>query len=172
VPLNDGGIPASSTGSCVGETILVSGGGTTTDAGLVADPDGATEVDGAPVYVEGTSVTAGTMPGTIPAKYLCGTIGNSGAGAQYTVTGLTDGIYYNFAVAAVDSAGNVGPLAATCTEPVELADFWSNYTNGGGQAGGGYCSAAEAVGVPAGSGGLGLVMVASIVALIRKRRRR
>lgn len=105
----------------------------------------------------------------IPTKYLCGTV--AATNPTYTITGLKDGYYYTIAVAAVDGAGNVGPLAVTCQEPVQLADFWYQYTASGGQAGGGYCSTAEGVGVPAGTSGLGLLAIASVIAAVRKRRR-
>ncbi len=86
---------------------------------------------------------------------------------------LKDGFYYNLAVAAVDGVGNVGPLSnVLCGEPVPVADFWRLYYEAGGRAGGGFCAAAaEGVGVPAGTSGLGVLMAASIVAIIRKRRR-
>jgi hypothetical protein len=170
VPLGEAGVP--SYGSCSPGSVLQPGGGTETTT-LVAETDDSgvpvTNEAGATVYVEAGVFTGGTQTLGIPAKNLCGYASPSNPTA--TITGLRDGYYYTIAVAAVDSAGNVGPLATTCGEPVQLADFWYNYTTAGGQAGGGYCSAAEGVGVPAGTGGLGLLMVASIIAIVRKRRR-
>ena len=169
VPKNDAAVPISNPGtSCVGETVLLQpDGGTTTTSFVPTDEAGA---DGGPVYIE-TSTTVGVpMTLGIPAGYLVATVAASSA--TYTITGLKDGVFYTIAVAAVDNAGNVGPLATSCQESVQFADFWYNYTAGGGRAGGGYCSAAEGAGVPAGTGGLGLLMIASFVALVRKRRRR
>jgi hypothetical protein len=105
----------------------------------------------------------------IPSKYLCGTVPVSNP--TLNLTGLRDGYFYTIAVAAVDSAGNVGPLAVQCQEPEKLADFWYDYTTAGGQAGGGYCAAAESVGAPAGMSGLGILVVACGVAIVRRRRR-
>jgi hypothetical protein len=170
VPLGDSGVP--DYGSCSPGSVLQPGGGSLTST-LVPETDDAgvelTDDAGAVIYVEAGVVTGGKQTLGIPSQYLCGTVavGNP----TYTITGLRDGYYYTIAVAAVDGAGNIGPLATACGEPVQLADFWYNYTAAGGQAGGGYCSAAEGVGVPAGTSGLGVLMFAGIVAVVRKRRR-
>ncbi len=157
VPLNDSGVPI--IGSCIGSA-LQSGGGvaeTTTDEA------------GASIPVEGGTVSGGTQVKSIAQKYSCGTatIGSP----TVVIPGLRDGTTYTIAVAAVDSAGNVGPLGTTCKTVQQVSDFWNGYTTAGGQAGGGYCSAAEGVGVPAGTTGLGLLMMASMIAVVRKRRR-
>jgi hypothetical protein len=171
--LNDAGVPSASVGGCA-ESILKSGGGTTVPRLVPALDDAGNDLtlpDGAVVYEDGgTTTTGGTMTLGIPSKYLCGTV--SPSNATLNVTGLKDGYYYTIAVAAVDSAGNVGPLAVACQEPVQLADFWYRYTSAGGQAGGGYCAAAENVGAPAGMSGLGVLGAACVVALVRRRRRR
>ena len=82
-------------------------------------------------------------------------------------------MYYNIAVTPrrSTSVGNVGPLSnVPCGEPVPVNDFWKNYYEAGGRAGGGFCSA-DGVGVPAGTSGLGLLMLASMIGIVRKRRR-
>ena len=106
-------------------------------------------------------------------KYLCAQIGGTSTSVTVPNIGgvpyLKDGYYYNVAVAATDAAGNVGPLSnVACGEPVPVADFWRLYYDAGGRAGG--CSA-EGVATPAGTSGLGVLMVASMVGIIRRRRR-
>ena len=152
-------------GSCSAGSVLQPGGGTTTgDAGIEAGAEG-----GAEAGAEAGVVSRGKQTLEVPGKYLCGTA--AVGSPTLTLAGLRDGYFYNIAVAAVDGAGNIGPLSVACTGPVQLADFWYNYTAAGGQAGGGYCSTAEGVGVPAGTTGLGVLMVAAFVAVVRKRRR-
>jgi len=168
VPVNDAGIP--SPGGCSASTVLVPGGGSTgvpgvTEAGVSFVEDAATEV----TDEAGVSITGGNMI-IMPPGYLCGTGGV--ASTQVNVLGLKDGDYYNIAAAAVDAFGNVGPLSnVPCGEPVPVNDFWKLYSEAGGQAGGGYCST-EGVGTPAGASGLGALMLASMVALTRRRRRK
>ncbi len=165
--LNDAGVPYF--GSCTGSGILQPGTSTATSAPATDDAgQPLTDDAGATIYVD-AGVFTGTPTLGIPSANLCGTV--STTNPTLTLTGLRDGDYYSIAVAAVDGAGNVGPLSVICQPVVQLADFWYLYTQAGGQAGGGYCSAAE-VGVPAGTGGLGLLMIASVVAIVRKRRRR
>jgi hypothetical protein len=129
---------------------------TTNEAGT------STTVDGGVVVVGGTQ-TLGLD------DYVCGTVSTSNP--TLSLSNLHDGDFYTIAVAAVDSAGNVGPLGVVCRQPQEVADFWANYIDAHGQAGGGYCSAAEGVGLPAGTSGLAFLTFASIVAIARKRRR-
>jgi hypothetical protein len=175
VPLNDAGIP--SPGGCSSSSVLVPGG---TSSNLVAVTDDAGNI----VYVEaggttiveegGAAVTGGTMSMALQYNqslqqggYLCGY--GSASSTSINVTGLKDGYYYNIGVAVVDGAGNVGPLSnVVCGEPVPVADFWRLYYDAGGRAGGGFCSL-ESVGMPAGTSGLGALMVASMVAMIRRR---
>jgi hypothetical protein len=174
VPLNDSGIP--SPGGCATSSVLVPGGGQALTS--TVDEAGTTffEEAGTSVYDEaGVGITGGNMvegfqysqPYT--SMYKCGYGGVSST--SINVEGLKDGYYYNIAVAAVDALGNVGPLSnVVCGEPVPVADFWRVYYDDGGRAGGGFCSL-QGVGVPAGTSGLGVLMVASIVAVIRKRRK-
>jgi hypothetical protein len=165
--LNDSGIP--SPGGCSQSAVLVPGGGnvltTTNEAGETIFEEASTTFG---TDEAGVSVTGGTMK-IIDPKYICGQVG--GTATSINVTGLKDGYYYNIAVAATDAAGNVGPLSnVACGEPVPVADFWRLYYEAGGRAGGGFCSA-DGVGVPAGTSGLGVLMVASMVAIVRRRRR-
>jgi hypothetical protein len=97
----------------------------------------------------------------------------SGAAASSATINLHNYDYYVFAVAAVDTSGNVGPIGApiVCGTPGPIDDFWYNYTNEGGLAGGGYC-ALEAVGSPAGSALMGLGIAFAGAGLVRRRRGR
>jgi MYXO-CTERM domain-containing protein len=107
------------------------------------------------------------------AKYLCGYGGATST--TINVTGangfpLKDYSYYNISVGCVDGNGNVGPLSnVPCGEPVPVADFWYQYYEAGGRAGG-LCST-DGVGLPAGTTGLGVLMGAAMVATVRRRRR-
>ena len=81
--------------------------------------------------------------------------------------------FYVFAVAAVDTIGNVGALSnIQCGTPGPIKDFWYNYsTLDGGLAGGGYC-ALEGVGMPAGSAFMTAGVGLAAVSLIRRRRKK
>ena len=175
VPLNDAGVP--SPGGC-SASVLVAGGGSGTTT--ITDDAGNT------IFVEGGSTTTSQEGGTSffgngkmnPAlqfgqptgqRLLCAS--SSGTSTSLNVKNLKDGFFYNIAVAAVDGVGNVGPLSnVACGEPVPVDDFWRLYSEANGKAGGGFCSA-DGVGVPAGTSGLGVLMLASIVAMARRRRR-
>jgi hypothetical protein len=85
------------------------------------------------------------LPGTDPTspvsldRLRCGTAGSGDTGA--TIEGLTNGVDYVAAIAAVDEVGNVGKLSAqACETPVRVTDFFELYRAAGGQAGGGICS--------------------------------
>jgi hypothetical protein len=169
VQLNDANIP--SPGGCSASAVLVPGGGTTGTATVdeagneIFEEASTTATDEA-----GVSISGGTMKLPLPSQYLCGTGGVSST--QVNLLNLRDGVYYNVAVAAVDAYGNVGPLSnVACGEPRPVNDFWKLYYEAGGRAGGGFCSA-EGVGTPAGTSGLGALMIASIVAMVRRRRRK
>jgi hypothetical protein len=96
----------------------------------------------------------------------------SGAVASSATFTLVNYDYYVFAVAAVDSFGNVGPVGdITCGIPGPLDDFWLHYTDDGGLAGGGYC-ALQFVGTPGGSVLMAVGMGFVGVAFMRRRRRR
>jgi hypothetical protein len=171
VPLNDAQIP--SPGGCSASAVLVSG-GSALPAQSYIDEAGQTVFEEAgsalSVVEEGGAAISGGIMKLIPSKYLCGT--SSVTSTKINVEHLKDGYYYNISVAAVDALGNVGPLSnVVCGEPVPVNDFWKVYYEDGGRAGGGFCSA-EGVGTPAGTGGLGVITVASMVAIVRRRRRK
>jgi hypothetical protein len=90
----------------------------------------------------------------------------------YTITGLKNGTTYNAVVSAVDAYGNIGPPSVEqCDYPAPVNDFWTDYRNDGGRAGGGFC-ALEAVGAPAGSSLAGVALVLGVGGIVRRRRRR
>jgi hypothetical protein len=177
VSLNEAGVP--SLGGCAASSVLVAGGGTSTstttdDAGNTIFVEGGTssvtnEEGGASFFGNGKmdpTLQYGQPNGQ---RLLCAS--SSGTSTSLNVKNLKDGVFYNIAVAAVDGVGNVGPLSnVACGEPVPVADFWRLYYDAGGRAGGGFCSA-DGVGVPAGTSGLGVLMLASMVAMARRRRR-
>jgi hypothetical protein len=58
-----------------------------------------------------------------------------------TCPGLVNGTTYTVAVAGIDSFGNTGPLSTPdCQMPMAVTDFWNEYRDDGGQAGGGFCN--------------------------------
>jgi hypothetical protein len=167
------------------ESANVQDGGT-----ITVEDEAATETfDEAGNLVSTTTTTTTGDVGicTIPCQYLVGTsctygqpvytsINNptlaSESNGSYTIKGLTNFTTYNVVVAAVDSSGNVGPPSPeACDYPAPVNDFFKNYTDDGGKAGGGFCTL-EAVGMPAGTaalfGGLGVAFLGAA----RRRRRR
>ena len=74
------------------------------------------------------------VTGVIPTVPSCG----EGTGTPILATGLTPGFAYWMGVSAVDAVGNPGPLSELeCVAPSDVDDFWSDYLNNGGGAGGG-----------------------------------
>lgn len=66
-------------------------------------------------------------------RYQCGFV--SGGASQATVTGLTNGQPYRFAVVAQDLAGNrTLSTASSCVVPGPVTDFWESYRGAGGGA--------------------------------------
>lgn len=115
-----------------------------------------------------TSLRAGQLPS--PNWQICGKgTGGTSNGVTVSRLGLSDSsaelvndTRYAFAVSAVDTIGNPGPLSEViCNTPVSTQDFFDAYKAAGGQAGG--CSAAGdgvASAVPASAFGLlGLALV-------------
>jgi hypothetical protein len=164
------------------------------DAGAPTDDSGDAAAIPAPVcedvFIEGGTTTSGggvcTSTNLVPAdggrivpneefnaKYQCGSLtGNTGSGLKAESLGgapLENFKEYAVALAAIDQFGNVGPLSSVfCETPEPTTDFWENYKNAGGEAGGGICSV-EGVGLPAG----GVAVTAFFgLALIGTRRRR
>lgn len=119
-----------------------------------------------------------TPDGAFNSTYLCGEApGNTGTTVVATKIGdkpLVNGTRYAVAVAATDAYGNVGPLSDVICETPELTtDFWENYRDAGGQAGGGFCATAPEE-TPLGSfASFGVVIVAAagVVRRMRKGRR-
>jgi hypothetical protein len=172
------------------ETVSNDGGATTVDAG-----DGGTAtttVDAGTSTVcsdGGTSTTAPASTCTSPnfvdpnggkifpdaafaAKYECGEItGNSGTTVvASSVAGapLVNGTSYAVAVAATDAYGNAGPLSSViCKTPQPTTDFWEDYKNAGGRAGG--CSTGSAE-LPLGSMSVIGVLMALAISSARRRR--
>ena len=98
--------------------------------------------DATSVQVDASCTTTPlTCGGTIDITKVTPTeIGGSVGGG--TVSGLVDGQSYSVAVAAYDSFGNSGTLSNTiCATPQDTLDFWDNYRNAGGTAGGGCATA-------------------------------
>jgi hypothetical protein len=96
----------------------------------------------------------------------------SGAATSSATISLVNYDYYVFAVAAVDTSGNVGPVGdLVCGIPGPLNDFWMHYVADGGLAGGGYC-ALQFVGTPGGSMLMAVGMGFVGVTFLRRRRRR
>jgi hypothetical protein len=103
-------------------TILVSGGGSTS-------------TDEA-----GNSTTTGGTQRYVDPAYIGANIG-SPSSSSATVTNLTNGQPYTVAVAGIDNYGNTGPLGLpACNVPEKVTDFWQQYKDDGGGAGGGFCS--------------------------------
>jgi MYXO-CTERM domain-containing protein len=145
---NDSGVPSAT--ACATSSVLVQGGG-----GSLSEEGGST-VDAE--AVAGGRLSLGFQYGQPDAKYLCGY--GSASATSIQIAGLKDGDYYNIAVACVDSVGNVGPLSnVACSEPTQSATT----------AGGISCST-TGTSAPAGTSGLGVLMVAFMAAVARRRR--
>jgi|HubBroStandDraft_1064217.scaffolds.fasta_scaffold16397_4 hypothetical protein len=132
---------------------------TTGNVGICTIPcqylEGASCTYGQPVY---TSINPPTLP--------------SESNGSYTILGLTNFTHYNVVVAAVDASGNVGPPSPeVCDYPAPVNDFFKNYTDAGGTAGGGFC-ALEAVGMAGGSSAAFAGAAAGAFVLLRYRRKR
>jgi len=169
--LDDGGL-----GSI--ETVASLDSGTIIDEGVDSGFDSGEDADLTTVTVDASTTvtsTPGTIPETsgislIPSQYF--TYYSAGPDTtSYTLTGLTTGHQYAIAVAAVDAYGNVGPIGNLgCSTPTPVNDFFMQYTNDGGRAGGGFCSL-SAVGAPTYGSVFGFGIAGSAVAFARRRRR-
>jgi hypothetical protein len=160
-----GNAPAAGASATCTTTVFSSG--LEFDAGII------TEVDEA-----GNTTTESGNGGisTVPSADLVGinagfTVASPTA-SQYTITGLTNFVTYHVTVAAVDGSGNIGPPAGeVCDYPAPVNDFWTNYRNAGGLAGGGFC-ALGAVGMPVAPTVVFVAMGTGLVGVLRRRRRR
>jgi len=164
------------------------GGSTTGSAGACGDPalaSGIVSDSGTTVIstVDDSGLEAGTIVSgnggisTISTNFLLGA-GVTGltvpgiSTSSYTIPGLRDGTRYTVAVSAVDAYGNVGPPSVEqCDSPAPVNDFWKEYRNDGGLAGGGFCTL-ETIGKSRSASFGGLAFFASVAAVVRRRRRR
>jgi hypothetical protein len=129
------------------------------EAGFVFDA-------GAPVPVTPAGISE------IPASFLCSPFLAGSASGMAPLTGLKNFDHYVFGVAAVDQLGNVGPVGnLVCGTPGPVADFWYDYVNDGGLAGGGYC-ALDGVGMPAGGSCMAIGVGLGAIGLRRRRKQR
>jgi hypothetical protein len=139
-------------GSGCPSSILVSGGGTTS-------------TDEA-----GNSTTVGGTQRYIDPAYIGANIG-SPSSSSATVTKLNNKTLYTIAVAGIDNYGNTGPLGSpACNTPEEILDFWDQYRNDNGGAGGGFCSV-DGVGLSATAMPLLVFSLWGIAAIVRRTRR-
>lgn len=120
----------------------------------------------------GTSALVAGVQGSQVSGFEAARTGNTSS--SLTVTGLSNFVTYNVAVAATDSYGNVGAISAptsptTCGVPQPIDDFWKTYRNSGGTAGGS-CAAVD-VGNAEGAPLFGLAMLGLGVVYIKRRRR-
>jgi hypothetical protein len=174
-----GSLPSGAGGSNCPSTVLASGTVQSTGTVLADEASTIESVDTDAAIVTGTGGIS-----TIPCQYLIGgacsagqpaysstqaTLSGEGVGS-YTVKGLTNGTTYTIAVSAVDGSGNVGPPSIeACDYPAPVNDFFTQYRNDGGQAGGGFC-ALEAVGMATGSSAAFGGVAAAALALARRRK--
>jgi hypothetical protein len=113
---------------------------------------------------------------TIPSTHLVGTGGggltvSDKSSGSYTIKGLTDGVTYTVVVSAVDLFGNIGPPSSEqCDYPAPVNDFWQDYRNDGGGAGG-FCSL-DAVGATSTTSLAGIVFAVGTAGIVRRLRRR
>jgi hypothetical protein len=142
------------------------------DAGTAAIPD-ASALDGEIPFDAGAPAPV-TPAGIseIPASFLCSPFLAGSMTNSAPLTSLKNFDHYVFGVAAVDQLGNVGPVGnLVCGTPGPVADFWYDYVNDGGLAGGGYC-ALEGVGMPAGGACTAIGVGLAAVGLGRRRKPR
>lgn len=101
----------------------------------------ATSDDGASAVMDsgssGASCGTESLPSTFDpnddrqlAQYACSPLLSVGT-SRYTVSGLTNGVSYRFAVVAQDTSGNrSAPSNFTpCVSPEQVTDFWEHYRN-------------------------------------------
>jgi hypothetical protein len=102
------------------------------------------------------------------AKYACGS-GAAKASTSAIITDLINGQPTNVAIAAIDAAGNAGPLSdIVCGVPEPVDGFDEVYRRAGGSAGDGFCAISSYPGKREGMLLASLELLA-LVALIRRR---
>jgi hypothetical protein len=158
--------PSSSSSSQCGGVSVFSG--TVIDGGTVIETDEA----GNEIGTESGSGGISTVPSANLIGINAGFTVASPTQGTYTITGLTNGVNYHVSVSAVDAFGNIGPPAPDqCDFPAPVNDFWTNYRNDGGLAGGGFC-ALGAVGIPVGPTVAFGAAATGLIGVLRRRRRR
>ena len=86
-----------------------------------------------------------------------------------TFEGLKNFVDYSFAIATFDAYGNVGPLSTPiCGTPQPVDDFFKQYRQAGGQAGGSFCSLESGAASPV---TFFVVATAAFIGIFRRRRR-
>ena len=157
-------------GDC--EDVVTDGGTTTTTSNECSSPTLTGTSDGG----EGGSSKRIVPDAEFNAKFQCGSlIGNTGSALIADSVGskpLENFKTYAVAIAAIDQFGNVGPLSSVfCEKPEPTTDFWENYKNAGGEAGGGFCSV-EGAGLPVGSIAVTGIFGLALFGALRRRRQR
>jgi hypothetical protein len=118
-----------------------------------------------------SKLIAGQIPDkTVLNEHLCGEIGGNAGTSVYADTlggnPLENGVTYAVAVAATDPFDNPGTLSTPlCDYPETTADFWEDYRNAGGDAGGG-CATTRS---PVGQVSALVALVFATLATIRRR---
>ncbi|MBI5535411.1 MAG: hypothetical protein HY898_21965 [Deltaproteobacteria bacterium] len=157
---------AGGAGGTGGTGTAAGSGGTVSDAADDSDSDSETGTDAQGSECSTTKLFQGTVPD--PAL-LCGSASGQTA-TEGRVTGLKNLYTYSIAVAAVDGVGNVGTLSPVkCLEPHPVDDFFKLYKEAGGEGGGSFCSVG-AVGQGAGMVGFGVMTIAALARIARRRR--
>jgi hypothetical protein len=153
----DAGTTSTTTCTDAGDTSVGAIGGTCTSDNLVA-------ANSAASFIPDDAFNACFGCGSIT-----GNTGTSIVASDVRGTPLVNNTRYALAVAATDAFGNVGPLSPLqCEYPEITTDFWENYKDAGGHAGGG-CDTTES---PAGSIGALVGAIAIVGSMIRRRRNR
>jgi hypothetical protein len=167
---------AGTTGTGGGAGIAATGGtsstgGSVSDGGLPRGGSANADAGAPPRTAETECGTTGLVGGQVPPEgaLVCGDADSTGA-SGWADKGLTNGVSYHVAVAAVDQAGNVGPLSKpACGTPEVVDSFYELYRRAGGPGGGGFCAAAPGARA---TSGLIFGLVVAALGLVRARRRR
>jgi len=160
-----------------GDSIADDGGADGPIAYAPAATDGGTCVaPGTPTICGDAGAGGNFIPNTLPSldvinRYQCGSVGDR-TSSSVRVTGLTNLVTVAVAVAATDLVGNVGPLSnVSCGTPEPVNGFDELYHQGGGTAGGGFCSISHLPGKRGGAGAGGLSFVVLAIWVQRRRAR-
>ena len=152
------------------------------DADDAADGDAGCQTTSTPLTEGGTCTSSAFVDrdgkkvqpdNDFNAKYECGNLPVSSTGSVVIARNLRGAPLenrrtYAVALAASDSFLNVGALSDTvCEYPEETEDFWSDYKNNGGRAGGGFCSV-ESGAAPIGSFAVMGIVIVFGTSLVRR----